>query len=65
MAFKNSLLFALATFQVLNSYIWLEAILVDSTDTEHFILHRKFYYMDLEYRIRGKRITLERKEGYG
>ena len=36
--------FTLATFLVLNSHIWLAAIVLDSIDTEHFQHHRKFYW---------------------
>lgn len=41
--FFGSCSVALVTFQVLNSYIWLLAIILDITDTYHFYRCRKSY----------------------
>lgn len=38
-----------ATFQQLESHMWLMAVISDSVDTEHFSLCRKFYLMVLVY----------------
>ena len=44
---KIQLLSQLATFPELNAQMWLVATMVDSTNTEHFQLCRKFYWVVL------------------
>lgn len=39
-------------FQMLNSHIWLNDYLSDSTDREHFQHYRKFYWIALFYNVK-------------
>ena len=44
----------LAIFQVLNSYMWIVANILNSADLEHFHHHRKFSWAVLLYRFQSQ-----------